>query len=175
MTTTLTPAEGITVTCYRGERDNAPVVQIDTETGAGWVRVNLNDGPPLFDGDPELDDAPGAFRGPSAPDSILTRIAPESAQQIADAVIAAGYTDAETFALALDTQPIDARTVRALMAKAARAALATLAPRVADVRECIDTLNATAEGDSNDEEIEAAHNLCNAAGWLADAVDNASR
>lgn len=175
MTTTLTPAEGITVTTYRGERDGAPVVQIDTEAGAGWVRVNLNDGPPLFDGDPEHHSAPGAFQGPSAPDSILTRTAPASAQQIADAVIAAGYTDAATFAFTLEMQPIDAHTVRALMAKAARAALATLAPAVAEVRECIDTLNEMADCDSNDEEIEAAHNLCNAAGWLADAVDNASR
>ncbi len=175
MTIELTPAEGITVTTYRGESDGAPVVQIDTAEAAGWLRVNLNDGPPLFDGDPERHDAPGALRGPSAPDSILTRTAPESAQQIADAVIAAGYADMETFTISLIAQAIDAHTVRALMAKAARAALATLATQVADVRECIDTLNATAEGDSNDEEIEAAHHLCNAAGWLADSIDKASR
>ena len=174
MTIELTPAEGITVTTYNGEADGVPVVQIDTTETAGWVRVNLNDGPPLFDGDPEHH-SPGAFRGPSAPDSILTRTAPESAQQIADAVIAAGYTDWDTFAITLIAQPIDAHTVRALMAKAARAALATLATQVADVRECIDTLNRTAEGDSNDEEIEAAHHLCNAAGWLADSIDKASR
>lgn len=175
MTTELIPAEGITVTTYRGEADGVPVVQIDTTEAAGSLRVNLNDGPPLFDGDPEHDDAPGAFRGPSAPDSILTRTAPESAQQIADAVIAAGYTDMQTFEFSLIAQAIDAHTVRALMAKAARAALATLATQVADVRECIDTLNRTAEGDSNDEEIEAAHHLCNAAGWLADSIDQASR
>ncbi|KDA04641.1 hypothetical protein DC31_05830 [Microbacterium sp. CH12i] len=175
MTVELTPAEGITVTTYQGAADGAPVVQIDTAEGAGWVRVNLNDGPPLFDGDPERHDAPGAFRGPSAPDSILTRTAPESAHQIADAVIAAGYADWETFTLILTMQPIDAHTVRALMAKAARAALATLAVQVADVREGIDTLNAAAEGDSNDDEIEAAHHLCNAAGWLADSIDNAAR
>lgn len=111
MTDQLTPAEGITVTHYRGQRDGVPVVQIDTAQDAGWLRVNLNDGPPLYDGDPEQHDAPGAFRGPSAPDSILVQGAPESAQQIADAVIAAGYGDAETFALALRAQPIDAHTV----------------------------------------------------------------
>jgi hypothetical protein len=175
MTVELTPAEGITVTTYRGAADGVPVVQIDTADGAGWVRVNLNDGAPLFDGDPERHDAPGAFRGPSAPDSILTRTAPENAQQIADAVIAAGYVDWETFTISLIDQPIDAHTVRALMAKAARTALAALAVQVADVREGIDTLNAAAEGDSNDDEIEAAHHLCNAAGWLADSIDQASR
>ena len=53
MTIELTPAEGITVTTYRGESDGAPVVQIDTTGYSGWLRINLNDGPPLFDGDPE--------------------------------------------------------------------------------------------------------------------------
>lgn len=175
MTDKLTPAPGITVTHYRGERDGVPVVQIDTELDAGWLRVNLNDAPPLWDGNPEQHDAPGAFRGPSAPDSILVQSAPESARQIADAVIAAGYGDAETFALALDAQPIDTHAVRALMAKAARAALATLAVQVSDVREAIATLNTAAEGDSNDDEIEAAATLCNAAAWLADSVDSGMR
>lgn len=175
MTDQLTPAEGITVTHYQGQRDGVPVVQIDTAQDAGWLRVNLNDGPPLYDGDPERHDAPGAFRGPSAPDSILVQGAPESAQQIADAVIAAGYGDAEAFALALRAQPIDAHTVRALMAKAARAALGTLSLQVADVREGIANLNAAAEGDSNDAEIEAAHDMLNAAAWLADSVDSGMR
>lgn len=175
MTDTLTPAKGITVTHYRGARDGVPVVQIDTELDAGWLRINLNDAPPLWNGDPEQHSAPGAFRGPSAPDSILVQTAPESAQQIADAVIAAGYVDWETFTISLIDQPIDAHTVRALMAKAARTALATLAVQVADVREGIVTLNAAAERDSNDDEIEAAHHLCNAAGWLADSIDRASR
>src|SRR5690606_17780457 len=67
MTDQLTPAKGITVTHYRGASDGVPVVQIDTAQDAGRLRVNLNDGPPLYDGDPERDDAPGAFRGPSAP------------------------------------------------------------------------------------------------------------
>lgn len=175
MTDELTPAEGITVTHARGERDDVPVVQIDTTQAAGWLRVNLNDGPPLFDGDPERHDAPGAFRGPSAPDSILVQGAPESAQQIADAVIAAGYGDAETFALALSAQPIDAHSVRALMAKAVRAAFGTLTPQVRDVREGIAGLNTAAEGDSNDAELEAAHDMMNAAAWLADSVDSGMR
>lgn len=171
--TTLTPAEGITVTTYRGAADDVPVVQIDTELNAGRLRVNLNDGPPLYDGDPEHDDAP-AFRGPAEPGSILTTTAPESAQQIADAVIAAGYVDAATFEFTLEQQPIDARTVRALMAKAARAALATLAPMVAEVRDCIDTFNDVATDDGDPEEVEAAGNLVNAAAWLANTVDKAS-
>lgn len=175
MTDTLPPAKGITVTHYRGARDGVPVVQIDTELDAGWLRINLNDAPPLWNGDPEQHSALGAFRGPSAPDSILVQTAPESAQQIADAVIAAGYTDAETFALTLDAQQIDAHTVRALMAKAARAALATLAVQVANVRESIATLNTAAEGDSNDAEFEAAATLCNAAAWLADSVERGMR
>jgi len=169
MTTELTPAEGITVTTYRGEADGVPVVQIDTAENAGWLRVNLNDGAPLFDGDPERHDAPGAPRHPTAPD------APESALEIADAVIAAGYVDAATFAFAIDTEPLDANTVRALMAKAVRATLATLTEQVADVREGIAALNAAADGDSNDDELEAAISLCNAAGWLADSIDQARR
>ncbi|MEV8135181.1 hypothetical protein [Microbacterium aurantiacum] len=175
MTDQLTPAKGITVTHYRGESDGVPVVQIDTAQDAGRLRVNLNDGPPLYDGDPERDDAPGAFRGPSAPDSILVQGAPESAQQIADAVIAAGYGDAETFAFALRAEPLDAHTVRALMAKAARAAFGTLSVQVADVRESIRNLSDAAEGDSNDAVIEAAHDMLNAAAWLADSVDSGMR
>lgn len=167
--TELTPFEGITVTTYRGEADGVPVVQIDTAENAGWLRVNLNDGAPLFNGDPEHHDAPGAPRHTTAPD------APESALEIADAVIAAGYVDTATFAFAVNAEPLDVDTVRALMAKAARAALATLAEQVADVREGIAALNAAAEGDSNDDEIEAAISLCNAAGWLADSIDKASR
>lgn len=52
---------GVTVTTYYGEGDGAKVVHIDTEQDAGHVRVNLNDGPAIFDGDPELDNAP-AYR-----------------------------------------------------------------------------------------------------------------
>lgn len=48
-----TPHRGITITTYRGEHDGAKVIHIDTDDTAGHVRVNLNDGPPLFDGDPE--------------------------------------------------------------------------------------------------------------------------
>jgi hypothetical protein len=162
--TTLTPAAGITVTTYRGASDDVPVIQIDTELTAGRLRVNLNDGPPLYDGDPEHDDAPGA---------ILTGDAPESAQQIADAVIAGGYVDAATFAFALERHPIDAHTVRALMANAARAALASLAPMVTEVRDCIDTFNDFATDDGDPEEVEAAGNLVNAAAWLANTVDTA--
>ncbi|MDZ5146118.1 hypothetical protein [Microbacterium testaceum] len=151
------------------------MVQIDTTQDAGWLRMNLNDGPPLFDGNPERHDAPGAFQGPSAPDSILVQDAPESARQIADAVIAAGYGDAETFALTLDTEPIGAHAVRALMAKAVRAAFGTLALQVADVREALAASAAAAEGDSNDAELDAAHSLREAAAWLADSVDSGMR
>jgi hypothetical protein len=49
---------GITVAFYTGERDGRTVVQVDTETGSE-VRVNLNDGPALFDGSPERDNPPG--------------------------------------------------------------------------------------------------------------------
>lgn len=163
----------ITVTRYIGT-DGTPVVQVDTTEGTGRIRVNLNDGPPLYDGDPEIHSVPG-FRGPAAPGSILTATAPLGAQQIAEAVIAAGYGDVDTFAFTVDADPIDARTVLALMAKTARAAVAALTPGTVEVRACIDALNAAAEGDSNDAEIEAAHNLANEAGWLADAIAAAAR
>lgn len=171
-TSELTPGHGITVTTYHGARDGIPVVQIDTAEDTGRLRVNLNDGPPLYDGNPELHSAPGPFAAERI-EAGSSSVAGEAAQRIADAVIAEGYVDAATFAFALDAQPIDAHTVRALMAKAARAAVATLAPAVQEVRTCIRALNEASEGDSNDAEIEAAAELCNAAGWLADAADTA--
>lgn len=47
-------ATGITVSLYSGETDGVPVVQIDTTETTGRIRVNLNDGPPLYDGNPEI-------------------------------------------------------------------------------------------------------------------------
>lgn len=43
--------------------DGVPVVQIDTYNTPGGrrVRVNLNDGPPLYDGDPEKDQSPAVL------------------------------------------------------------------------------------------------------------------
>lgn len=53
---------------------------------------------------------------------------------------------------------------------ATRAAFASVGVASAlQVRECIDALNQASEGDSNDAELEAAAELCNAAGRLADA------
>lgn len=40
--------------------ENIPVIQIDTQLVAGRFRINLNDAP-IWDGDPETDDRPGAF------------------------------------------------------------------------------------------------------------------
>ena len=57
------------------------------------------------------------------------------------------------------------------MAKTVRATLDTLTTQIADVRECLDTLNHTSEGDSTDEQLEAAHHLANAARWLTDSID----
>ncbi|MDP9903163.1 hypothetical protein [Arthrobacter bambusae] len=39
----------------------AIVVQIDTGEKTGRLRVNLNDGPPVWDGDPEQDEQPGRY------------------------------------------------------------------------------------------------------------------
>lgn len=50
---------GVRVTFYRGESDDRPVVHIDTDPGTA-VRVNLNDGPALFDGRPDDDETPTA-------------------------------------------------------------------------------------------------------------------
>lgn len=52
------PFSGVRVAAFIGA-DGAKVIQIDTEEGSGHVRVNLNDGPPLFNGNPEKHDAPG--------------------------------------------------------------------------------------------------------------------
>jgi hypothetical protein len=43
--------------------DGVTVVQIDTPADAGRVRINLNDGP-IYDGDPDTDDAPGSELAP---------------------------------------------------------------------------------------------------------------
>ena len=52
------PFLGVRVAAFIGA-DGAKVIQIDTEEGSGHVRVNLNDGPPLFNGDPDKHNAPG--------------------------------------------------------------------------------------------------------------------
>ena len=60
-TTALTdsvPFPGVRVTAFIGA-DDAKVIQIDTQAEVGHIRVNLNDGQPLFNGDPEKHDAPG--------------------------------------------------------------------------------------------------------------------
>lgn len=44
--------------------DNSIYVQIDTRENVGNVRVELNDGP-LYDGNPETDDAPGKLEEPA--------------------------------------------------------------------------------------------------------------
>lgn len=46
--------DGVEVTSYRGEDDNAKVIQIDTQHDE-HVRINLNDAP-VFDGSPESDE-----------------------------------------------------------------------------------------------------------------------
>lgn len=43
--------DGVEVTSYRGEDDNAKVIQIDTQHDE-HIRINLNDAP-VFDGSPE--------------------------------------------------------------------------------------------------------------------------
>ena len=52
----------VVVDTWFGE-DNVPVVQIDTESGHGRLRINLNDGV-VWDGDPETDERPGAHAEP---------------------------------------------------------------------------------------------------------------
>jgi len=47
----------LTVSAFVGQ-DGATVVQIDTDEAAGHIRINLNDGPPVFDGDPDTDEPP---------------------------------------------------------------------------------------------------------------------
>lgn len=44
--------DDIEVTVYRGERDDHRVVHIDTFDHTGPIRINLNDGPPFYHGDP---------------------------------------------------------------------------------------------------------------------------
>ncbi|WP_405166430.1 hypothetical protein OG203_15845 [Nocardia sp. NBC_01499] len=44
--------DDIDVTVYRGERDDRPVVHIDTFDHTGPIRINLNDGPAVYHGDP---------------------------------------------------------------------------------------------------------------------------
>lgn len=51
--------------------DGVTVVQVDTPTDVGRVRINLNDGP-IFDGDPNNDEAPGAELAPKK-GIVLTR------------------------------------------------------------------------------------------------------
>lgn len=51
---------GVSVVSYRGEDDNAKVIQIDTENDER-IRVNLNDAP-VFDGSPEKDEPLGVTR-----------------------------------------------------------------------------------------------------------------
>ena len=52
------PFSGVRVAAFIGA-DGAKVIQIDTREETGRIRVNLNDGQPLFNGDPERHDAPG--------------------------------------------------------------------------------------------------------------------
>lgn len=49
----------VAVCGFVSDLDGAQVVQIDTTEGAGRVRVMVNDGP-VYDGDPETDEPPGA-------------------------------------------------------------------------------------------------------------------
>ena len=52
MSTTITEEAPITVVVYRSTLDGALVVEIDSETESGRIRVNLNEGH-LYDADPE--------------------------------------------------------------------------------------------------------------------------
>lgn len=61
---------GVALTLFRGEHDGVPVIQLDTEADIGHLRINLNDGPALFDGDPDVDDAP-AYQKPASAGIIL--------------------------------------------------------------------------------------------------------
>jgi len=45
--------DDIEVTVYRGERDDHRVVHIDTFDHTGPIRININDGPAVYHGDPE--------------------------------------------------------------------------------------------------------------------------
>lgn len=58
----LTDQEGVAVCGYRSSIDEATVVDIDTVTGAGRLRVHINDGV-IYDGDPDTDNPPGAHYG----------------------------------------------------------------------------------------------------------------
>lgn len=51
--------DGIEVQLWNAEHDGVRVVQIDTATGSGRIRINLNDAP-IWDGDPDTDARPGA-------------------------------------------------------------------------------------------------------------------
>lgn len=48
-----------TATIGRSEDDDRWIVQIDTQTGTGPLTIALNDGPPVWEGDPEIDNPPG--------------------------------------------------------------------------------------------------------------------
>lgn len=51
--------------------ENIPVIQIDSQLVTGRFRINLNDAP-IWDGDPEADDRPGAYLD-AAPTSEITQ------------------------------------------------------------------------------------------------------
>jgi|GEM_PF-5167419 len=48
------------VSVWNAAHDGVPVVQIDTDGGAGRVRICLNDAL-IWDGDPDTDERPGRF------------------------------------------------------------------------------------------------------------------
>lgn len=59
------------ISTYYGA-DNVPVVEIDTQLIEGRLRINLNDAP-IWDGDPETDERPGANAKPHAWEAVTTR------------------------------------------------------------------------------------------------------
>lgn len=85
---------GITVTTFiaTGEDtldDGAKVIQIDTTTDAGRVRINLNDGPPVWDGNPETGEPGDVDALIEAAKAALARVAdaatdPAAARALAD-------------------------------------------------------------------------------------------
>jgi hypothetical protein len=57
--------EDYSITVFRSNLDDVPVVQIDTNGDGERFRININEAP-VWDGNPEKDSLPGAYLRESA-------------------------------------------------------------------------------------------------------------